>query len=237
MKQSTEKRKLRSSSTKLPILRVGEIVLVIQVRYARHAHASVIRQLFALGLKKIDQGVLVMLESEEQLSKLVAISDYIVFGYPPPALVDRLVRLRGKVRRKVNEEGEMVVGSNAPRAKRRGKKKKRKRGEEEDEMEGMEEVSLSDNVIVEQIFGDKNLVCIEDIVHHLTSPSSGGGDEEEEENNNAVRKFISSTLLPFQLQSPLSRFERKILKTKLPKRQRVGFVEEKNLIALVEMMI
>lgn len=73
--------------------------------------------------------------------------------------------------------------------------------------------NLSNNLYIEELFGDKNILCVNDLAHEIYTVSPNFSE-------------ILSILAPFKLSSPTSTFQRQILDLHDEVESKGGFLNE-----------
>jgi cation transport ATPase len=198
------------------------------------------------------------MDSKALLQQLVAMSDYVVFGYPDATLIENLIRLKGRarVRLPVSEE-------------EKNEEEENEEEEEEEEKDGgkYQIMQIRDNNMIEDNLEDEGLLCIEDLVFYLSPKDQReakeveedkkqkkkkskqkrkrGQEEEEQEEQESeedrerakMQTVILSFLVAFELQSPLSKMQCKTLKMQIPREEAHGYLAMEHLRSLLGKMV
>lgn len=90
-----------------------------------------------LGLKEVNNVAFLRADSTT-LDKLLLIRNYVAYGQPTKNILDEVIRKRGFLK------NDKIVGKDGKGTEKR--------------------VPISDNVIIEEILGDKGCICIEDLI-------------------------------------------------------------------------
>lgn len=112
------------------------LLMLIRVKESRNSTPQAQKILKELGLKEINNVSFVRADPPT-LDKLLLVKNYIAYGQPTKTILDEVIRKRGFMKSK--NEGKDGKGTE-------------------------KRIPISDNTIVEELLGEKGIICIEDLI-------------------------------------------------------------------------